>query len=122
MKVKMETIKLICLNSITSITNALNIKKENIKIKNIEELAKAAHKKTYMDLKVDNYIKHYLILDTEKVLSIPVFAIKNKENKIIFRPCTIPFRRNIGLLEIRKKDNKKEIILYLGNVRRNLYC
>jgi hypothetical protein len=89
-----EIIENIAKNAIETVKKSFNI--NNIEIKKVEDLELKAHKKTFWDMDKDNYVKHYLILDTEKILSIPVFAIKKNNRNPIFRSCDkISFRRNI---------------------------
>ena len=116
-----EIMKKIAIKTIEKIKKELKI--NDIKVKDVSMLPGKAHKKTFMEMDKESFIKHYMILDTEKLLSIPVFAIKkNKKSKPIFRGCTVSFRRNIGLLEVEKTNNKIKGILYVWNVRREIYC
>jgi len=93
----------------------------NVEIKSIKEFAKKAYKKTYLNTVNGNFLKHYLLLDTQEIISIPVYAIKTKE-KTLFKHIKIPsFRRNIGIIEFSKKDKEKKVIIYAGSIKEKTY-
>jgi len=94
-------------------------KTKEIKIKNIKNFARKGHKKTFLNK--NEFLKHYLLLDTGKIISIPVYAIKTKE-KTLFKHIKIPIRRNIGIIEFSSRsNNNREVTIYAGNIKENYY-
>ena len=107
---------------VIKVLEAYGLEEKDVKIVNVKKLEQHAHKRTFITLVKDNNdcLKHYIILDNHKLLSIPVLSIKSTTG-IVHRKWEIPFSKNIGLLEIKREAGKTSATLYNGNISRKLY-